>query len=264
MINYDDAYANAAYIPNAEGFVETWAQEAEAFRARALAQGRAEIDIPYGSSARQKFDLFAPKQGSQGVLIFVHGGYWLKFDKSSWSHLAKGAVERGWHVALPSYDLCPEVGIHDISRQIARAVQGIADRCAGAIVLAGHSAGGHLVSRMGVGDLLPDALHARIAHVMAISPVSDLRPLLKTAMNRSFKMDMAAAEAESPALMPKPSCKVTVWVGADERPVFLEQARWLSQAWDAPLGVDADKHHFDVIEGLSDAQSQMTSCLLDV
>ncbi|XXK32852.1 alpha/beta hydrolase [Rhodobacteraceae bacterium nBUS_24] len=263
-MNYDDAYANAAYIPNAEGFVETWAQEAEAFRARALAQGRAEMDIPYGSSARQKFDLFAPKQGSQGVLIFVHGGYWLKFDKSYWSHLAKGAVERGWHVALPSYDLCPEVGIHDISRQIARAVQGIADLCAGAIVLAGHSAGGHLVSRMGVGDLLPDALHARIAHVMAISPVSDLRPLLKTAMNRSFKMDMAAAEAESPALMPKPSCKVTVWVGADERPVFLDQARWLSQAWDAPLGVDADKHHFDVIEGLSDAQSQMTSCLLDV
>ena len=264
MINYDDAYANAAYIPNAEGFVETWAQEAEAFRARALAQGRAEIDIPYGSSARQKFDLFAPKQGSQDVLIFVHGGYWLKFDKSSWSHLAKGAVERGWHVALPSYDLCPEVGIHDISRQIARAVQVIADRCAGAIVLAGHSAGGHLVSRMGVGDLLPDALHARIAHVMAISPLSDLRPLLKTAMNRSFKMDMAAAEAESPALMPKPSCKVTVWVGADERPVFLDQARWLSQAWDAPLVVDADKHHFDVIEGLSDSQSQMTSCLLDV
>ena len=264
MINYDDAYANAAYIPNAEGFVETWAQGAEAFRARALAQGRAELDIPYGSSARQKFDLFAPKQGSQGVLIFVHGGYWLKFDKSSWSHLAKGAVERGWHVALPSYDLCPEVNIHDISRQIARAVQVIADRCAGAIVLAGHSAGGHLVSRMGVGDLLPDALHARIAHVMAISPVSDLCPLLKTAMNRSFKMDMAAAEAESPALMPKPSCKVTVWVGADERPVFLDQARWLSQAWDAPLVVDADKHHFDVIEGLSDAQSKMTSCLLDV
>lgn len=264
MINYDDAYANAAYIPNAEGFVETWAQEAEAFRARALAQGRAEMDIPYGSSARQKFDLFAPKQGSQGVLIFVHGGYWLKFDKSYWSHLAKGAVERGWHVALPSYDLCPEVGIHDISRQIARAVQGIADRCAGAIVLAGHSAGGHLVSRMGVGDLLPEDSHARIAHVMAISPVSDLRPLLKTAMNRSFKMDMAAAEAESPTLMAKPSCKVTVWVGADERPVFLDQARWLSQAWDAPLVVDADKHHFDVIEGLSDAQSQMTSCLLDV
>jgi len=264
MIDYDDAYANAAYIPNAEGFVETWAQEAEAFRAQALAQGCAEIDIPYGSSARQKFDLFAPKAASQGVLIFVHGGYWLKFDKSYWSHLAKGALQRGWHVALPSYDLCPEVRISDISHQIARAVQVIADRCAGAIVLAGHSAGGHLVSRMGVGDLLPDAVQARIAHVMAISPVSDLRPLLHTAMNRSFQMDMAAAEAESPALMAKPSRKVTVWVGADERPVFLDQARWLSQAWEAPLVVDENKHHFDVIEGLSDTQSEMISCLLDI
>ena len=264
MIDYDDAYANAAYIPNAEGFVETWTQEAEAFRAQALAQGRAEMDIPYGSSTRQKFDLFAPKAASHGVLIFVHGGYWLKFDKSYWSHLAKGAVERGWQVALPSYDLCPEVRISDITGQIARAVQVIADRCDGAIVLAGHSAGGHLVSRMGVGDLLPDAVHARIAHVMAISPVSDLRPLLHTAMNRSFQMDMAAAEAESPALMAKPSCEVTVWVGADERPVFLDQARWLSQAWDAPLVVDEDKHHFDVIEGLVDAQSEMTNCLLNI
>ena len=53
MIDYDDAYANAAYIPNAEGFIETWTHEAEAFRAQALAQGRAEIDIPYGSSARR-------------------------------------------------------------------------------------------------------------------------------------------------------------------------------------------------------------------
>ena len=264
MIDYDDAYANAAYIPNAEGFVETWTQEAEAFRAQALAQGCAEIDIPYGSSARQKFDLFTPKGASHGVLIFVHGGYWLKFDKSYWSHLAKGAVERGWHVALPSYDLCPEVRISDITGQIACTVQVIADRCDGAIVLAGHSAGGHLVSRMGVGDLLPDAVHARIAHVMAISPVSDLRPLLHTAMNRSFQMDMAAAEAESPALMAKPSCKVKVWVGANERPVFLDQARWLSQSWDAPLMVDEDKHHFDVIEGLVDAQSEMTNRLLDV
>jgi hypothetical protein len=117
---------------------------------------------------------------------------------------------------------------------------------------------------MGVGDLLPDTVQARIAHVMAISPVSDLRPLLHTAMNRSFQMDMAAAEAESPALMGKPKGKVTVWVGADERPAFLDQARWLSQAWDAPLVVDDDKHHFDVIEGLDDAQSRMTRCLLDV
>ena len=77
-------------------------------------------------------------------------------------------------------------------------------------------------------------------------------------------MDMAAAEAESPALMAKPKGKVTVWVGADERPVFLDQARWLSQAWDAPLVVDEDKHHFDVIEGLVDAQSEMTNCLLNI
>ena len=171
---------------------------------------------------------------------------------------------------LVNYALFPSVNIDEIVRQsraaAARTYRNVEDFSGNPerISVSEHSAGGHLVSRMGVGDLLPDAVQARIAHVMAISPVSDLRPLLHTAMNRSFQMDMAAAEAESPALMAKPSSKVTVWVGADERPVFLDQARWLSQAWDAPLMVDEDKHHFDVIEGLVDAQSEITNCLLNI
>src|SRR3546814_5563195 len=52
-----------------------------------------------------------------GLAVFVHGGYWMAFDKSSWSHLAAGAVARGWAVALPSYTLCPEARISDRSEE---------------------------------------------------------------------------------------------------------------------------------------------------
>lgn len=55
---------------------------------------------------------------------------------------------------------------------------------------------------------------------------------------------------------------VTVWVGGDERPAFLEQAESLSRAWGAKKVVAEGKHHFDVIEALSDPESDMIKALL--
>jgi arylformamidase len=263
MAELDDAYANAAYIPGAADYPPRWERAAAALREGLLEQGLADLDQPYGESARQRFDLFHPGGTAKGLMIFVHGGYWLRFDKSVWSHLAAGALTQGWAVAMPSYDLCPQVRIADITRQIAAAVTAAAEMVAGPIALAGHSAGGHLVARMLQPGLLPDAVADRLHHVMPISPVSDLHPLLRTSMNAEFKLDAAAARAESPALMterlPVP---VTVWVGADERPVFLDQARWLAEAWGCAHVVDQGKHHFDVIDALADAQSDMIGRLL--
>jgi hypothetical protein len=55
---------------------------------------------------------------------------------------------------------------------------------------------------------------------------------------------------------------VTVWVGAEERPVFLDQARWLASAWNAGHEIAKGRHHFDVIEALCDEKSRMVSQLL--
>ena len=115
---------------------------------------------------------------------------------------------------------------------------------------------------MAVGDLLPAETMSRVSHVMPISPLGDLRPLRQTAMNYAFQMTEVDAIAESPTFMAQPDCPVTVWVGADERPVFIDQAKWLADAWKADLVVEAKKHHFDVIEGLEDAKSDMLTRLL--
>ena len=262
MQTLDDAYANAAYIPNADRFILKWEKAAKMFRELTKKEGRADCNVFYGPTDRQKFDVFSPIESSDDVLIFIHGGYWLRSDKSYWSHLSKGVLQHGWHVAMPSYDLCPDVRISDISQQIAKAVTEIAKRTTGKIALAGHSAGGQLVARMAVGDLLPVEILDRISHVMPISPIGDLRPLRQTAMNDAFQMTEDDAIAESPALMTRPDCPVTVWVGADERPVFLDQAKWLSDAWTADLIIEPNKHHFDVIEELEDAKSDMVARLL--
>ncbi|NIZ13983.1 alpha/beta hydrolase [Phaeobacter sp. HF9A] len=256
----DDAYTNGAYIEGAADYPPRWAASAQDFR-NALHE-RARLDIPYGPGERQRFDLFLPETPPKGLCIFVHGGYWLQFDKSYWSHLAVGPLAQGWAVAMPSYDLCPDVTIAEITRQVAQAVQVIAAEVEGPIALTGHSAGGHLVARMLDKALLPEEIGARIKTVVPISPLSDLRPLLRTSMNDKFKMQAADATAESPVEMQdRFGAEVTVWVGGAERPAFLDQAIWLVEAWGADHVIAFEKHHFNVIDALADPDSDMVAVM---
>jgi acetyl esterase/lipase len=230
----------------------------------------AELDIAYGDSERQKLDLFRPDNAPDGLLVFVHGGYWRVFDKSSWSHLATAAIQCGWAVAMPSYDLVPAVSISEITRQIGVAVSRAANLAAGPIRLAGHSAGGHLVTRMICEDSpLTPAVVDRIDRVISISGLHDLRPLLKTKMNDDFQMTASQAEAESVALkQPQGNAELLCWVGANERPEFIRQSALLANIWTG-FGLKTSfhqaqgQHHFDVIDGLCDPQSALARALLD-
>ncbi|MFD3188973.1 alpha/beta hydrolase [Sedimentitalea sp. HM32M-2] len=255
-MDLDDAYANAAHIPGGPDFPALWDMQAQAFRD--VLGPWVRLGQPYGAGARQVYDLFLPQGRPRGTVIFVHGGYWRMFDRSIWSHLAAGPLARGWAVAMPGYDLCPQVSIAQITRQIAAAVQVIAGHTRGPISITGHSAGGHLAARMLAPGLLPEPVAARLATVAPISPLSDLRPLLRTSMNADFRMTLQDAEAESPLFMQdRHDATVTVWVGAEERPAFLDQARWLSECWAVEQMIVPDRHHFDVIDLLTDAKSDL-------
>ena len=109
MTDLSDAYANGAYIDGAALYPPRWDSASKALR-EALGE-QAELGVSYGPSPRQTYDFFQPDHIAKGTLIFVHGGYWRMFDRETWSFLAKGALARGWAVAMPSYDLCPQVGI---------------------------------------------------------------------------------------------------------------------------------------------------------
>ena len=63
-------------------------------------------------------------------------------------------------------------------------------------------------------------------------------------------------------LMSPPSTPATVWVGSEERPAFLDQARWLSDAWDCSLQIDPGRHHFNVIDGLAREDSPLMQSIL--
>ncbi len=268
-MDWDDAYSNRDHIPGAADYPPRWASMAAALRKDLTAAGRARLDIAYGASERERFDLFLPESMAQGLVVFVHGGYWRMFGKSDWSHLAAGPLARGWAVAMPGYTLCPQTRISAITRQIGAAIAAIARELGGPIRLTGHSAGGHLVTRMLCQDApLPEAVAARIASVTSISGVHDLRPLIHTAMNDDLMLDRAQAADESPALLePRAGVPLTCWVGAAERPEFLRQNALLANIWTG-FGVKArvveepDRHHFNVIDGLAEPDSPLTGALL--
>lgn len=268
--DWDDAYANGPHIEAADEYPPRWAQAASRYREQLTTHRMADIDVPYGSGERHKLDLFRPQGEIEGLVVFVHGGYWRAFDKSCWSHLANGANQRGWTVAMPSYPLAPTVPISEITRQIGVAIDSAAEIVDGPIRLSGHSAGGHLVTRMICEDspLSADVL-ARIDRVVSISGLHDLRPLLKTKMNHDFRMDEPEAAAESPALnQPVENVELVCWVGADERPEFIRQSRLLDNIWTG-FGLLTEfhpapgQHHFNVIDGLLDPEAPLCRALLD-
>jgi arylformamidase len=268
-MDWDDAYANAPHIPGADAFPPRWAREAAAFR-EALGE-RARLGIPYGDAPAERLDLFVPQPSGapRGLVVFVHGGYWQRFGRQDWSHLAAGGVERGWAVVIPGYPLCPATPVTGITRAIGAAVARAAGIVSGPIRLAGHSAGGHLVSRMLCTDApLPEPVAARIEHTVSISGVHDLRPLLRTRLNDTLRLDADEARAESPALAaPREGACIICWVGADERPEFVRQNALLANIWTG-LGArtaameERGLHHFDVIDGLTDPESPLSRALL--
>lgn len=255
-MRFDDAYANSRYIPGGDTYAARWAREAADFRASA----RARLDQTFPGG---RYDLFLPETDPHGTLVFVHGGYWMAFGPRDFSHLAAGALARGWACAMPFYTLAPAARIAAITRQIAAAVEAVAASVPGPLVVTGHSAGGHLAARLGNADLAPEAGRGRVGRVVPISPLSDLRPLRETTMNATLGLDAAEARDESPALVPRnPAVAAHVWVGGRERPAFLDQARRLGNAWSCPVTVEPERHHFDVVEGLARAASPLMTAVL--
>ena len=266
--DWDAAYDNRAATPEFEGVLAGWERDAPAFRAAMAAAGRARPGLPYGTGAREAWDLFLPEGAPRGLMVFIHGGYWLRFDRSCFSHLAAGAVARGWAAALPSYPLAPGATVPAITRAVARFLSAASAAVPeGPLALIGHSAGGHLAARMLCADQAAEVA-PRIARCVAISGVHDLRPLLNLALNDTLRLTEASAAAESPALLrPVRGTKLLAWVGGEELPEFRRQSALIANMWrglgaETALAEAPGRNHFDVIDGLRDPRAALTEAAL--
>ncbi|MFG6081823.1 alpha/beta hydrolase [Paracoccus litorisediminis] len=269
IADWDAVYKNAENIADGASWPGRWVEPARLLRERLEAEGRARLGLSYGPKLRNRFDLFLPLGAPRGLVVFVHGGFWLALDRSYWSHMAQGPLAHGFAVAIPEYTLCPEARISQITHEIGAAITAAAAKVEGPLLLAGHSAGGHLVSRMGCADSpLADDIRSRLAHVMSVSGLHDLRPLQRTRYRDPLRLDDAEALRESPVLLdPLEGLRITCWVGGMETSEFRRQSALLANIWRGmgaatDMVEEPDRHHFNILDGLAHADHPITRSLL--
>jgi arylformamidase len=257
----DAQYNLRAAVPEHLDYFARYEASSAAFRARA----RARLDLAYGDSPRQIVDLFLPEARRPPLLVFIHGGYWQRFDPKAFSFVAERLVEAGAAVALIGYDLAPAV---DMDKIVAEIRQGLAwlYRHAEAqgfdrerMFVAGHSAGGHLSAMALATDWAEARLPADlIKGVCAISGVFDLEPIRRCYLNEVLQLTPEQVRRNSPlGLAPRARCPVTVTLGGRETDAFHEQsrayARMLKQAGlECELLVQPALDHFAIIMAMAE------------
>jgi len=261
----DEQYDARAASPDHPAIFARWAQASAAARAGARVEGASHValDLRYGPGSLQTADWFAAADPRAPMLVFVHGGYWRGSDKSLYSFIASPFVRAGASVVLLNYDLCPDVTIETIVREIDDAIDWIAGRAPSAsrIMVSGHSAGGHLAAwmlacRNGRSEKALDT--ARVESGLGISGLYDLEPIRRVpSLAPDLRLDHAAARRLSPVNYPAPADAVFhAFVGGDESDEFHRQSALLAQRW-GPQAVPvcemiAGRRHFDVLEELAD------------
>lgn len=140
-------------------------------RAVALPDGaRAVRNVAYGTDPAQRFDVYLPKAARRApVFFFVHGGGWANSDKTNpgIENKIDFWLAKGYAVISANYRMLPEALPLQQARDVAQAVA-TAQRRAGEwnldpahFVLAGHSAGAHLVALLGADPKLLAAAGAQ-------------------------------------------------------------------------------------------------------
>jgi arylformamidase len=265
-IDYEVEYNNRARVPENPAILAGWAKDAAAYRAR-----HAPRVIRYGPGVRNVIDFF-PGDRDGSIVAFIHGGYWQALDGSSSSHLAAGLNAHGISVAIPSYDLCPNVTVDRIIEEMRAATRELA-RLGQSLVISGHSAGGHLAACMLATDwpaLDPSLPKNLVVAAYTISGLFDLAPLVETSINKALQLDPASAREASPLFWKAPGeGRLDAVVGENESAEYFRQSRTIVDVWGRAgiptrFAVVPGANHFTAIAPLADPQSPMVARLMEL
>jgi arylformamidase len=226
---------------------------------------RFHLDVSYGARPRETYDVYAPADATapSPALVFIHGGFWQEGDKGGSGFAARALAAQGWALVGIGYTLTPEVRLRDIVAEVAAALEHVADHAAdygidpARIVLAGHSAGGHLTAAILAG--MGGARAAGIpAGAVPISGVYDLAPIAASYVNDLAGIDATEIADLSPLFArPLRDIPVHLLIGGDEPDAFQVQSTALHAAW-APhlshltLERVPGHDHFDILDRLAE------------
>ena len=271
---FDAQYDNRARIAEHPALLRQWSERSQQARASVPCA----LDLAYGSDPSERLDVFGPERRGAPILVYLHGGYWRALDKRDQSFVAPPFVAAGAMVVLPNYALCPAVDIGHIVLQLVQALAWVwrhAEAYGGdpaRIVVAGHSAGGHLAAMLlacdwrAVSAELPADL---VKSALAISGVFDLEPLRHAPFLASdLKLDATSALRLSPAAMAAPRGRLVAVVGGDESEEFKRQNALIARRWGRRAVPVCEavpgRHHMNVLHELAEPSSRTHRLALDL
>ena len=269
----DSQYNNRGRVPDFESVLARWAQASELV----LGSGHGVLDVPYGDGAGERLDIFPPLPGCGDgrpapVMVFIHGGYWRSLDKKDHAFVAPAFNAAGALVVVPNYALCPAVTVEHISLQLARALLWVWRHAAqyggdpARIMVAGHSAGGHLAAMLlscRWKELDAQAPAQLLTGALSISGLFDMEPLRHTPyLQKDLQLSPASVARLSPAFFPRPKGgKLYATVGLDESDEFLRQSKLIRDVW-GPTAVPVCEtvpgaNHFSVLSHLVNPDARL-------
>lgn len=205
--------------------------------------------VRYSESATGMVDVY----GSQAdtLVLLVHGGFWrARYDRMHLRPLAVALAERGLLVALPEYRRVGDVGggwpgtVDDIvwlTQNIRQLVAAPDAR----LVIAGHSAGGHLAM------LAAAARDAHVDRVVALAGVLDLEAAVRDDLSDGAALGFlgsAQVTEADPMLLPLPQTQIALVHGLGDDEVPVDYSRRFATR-DSSIRLETpDCGHFELID----------------
>jgi len=248
--------------------VPDWIERSTQFRD----QADCSLDISYGPRERNRLDFFRASSPVKGFILYIHGGYWQRGDKSVYSYVAAPYTRLGLSVAVMNYHMCPEVSFSEIAPQARLAVEWLWRRADELAIprdnfnVMGHSAGGHLTAEMLLtdwryagGDMPRDIFNSAVA----LSGIYDLEPILHCSENIGLRL--SAEEAENVSPIHRQLVNVVpqlIAYGCNEPPDMHRQSIdycdiFRRQGAEIELYAIPGADHFDVCNVIADERSEL-------
>jgi len=256
-------YSPSSCLPDGDyrPFVAAYRDRSDA--AWATVEGRPDVEtaiVRYGDHESHSIDVVVPSPtggATPPMLAFIHGGYWQELSKHDSRFAAAACADLGWAFAAVDYTLAPHASLDEIVIECRDAIARLGIEADGLgfdadrVVVAGSSAGAHLVA------MLASDPAVGVAGTVLISGVFDLAPLVGTSINDAVGLDVDDALRNSPIHRTVESFPPTVLAyGSIETEQFKAQtaafARHLEQAGVPIEQVEvAGRNHFDVVFDLA-------------
>ena len=240
-------------VPDVEGILAARRRDSLAVaetmdvRRYSYADGQREIYLVAGAPAKSS-------DRSDPAVIFIHGGYWRAGAAEDNLVLAPAIEHLGARAIFLGYPLCPEAPLAGVIDAVRRGFETILMRSGELgidrkrVVLAGTSAGAHLVARL----LADEVIASRISGALLLTGIYDLTPVPLLGVNLEIGIDQTDVRERSPLFDRYPAIPSVFAVGGLEPPMWRAQTfamAALARAAGAATTVNdvPGRHHFDLM-----------------